>query len=88
LIHDPALFAGIQYRPELLRTEEPLRLRFAVNNVSGLLCNASAKYAHGRCPDRAPQGISPIFRASLVQTSAVLRPFHFILLPFQGWEFK
>ena len=33
------------------------------------------KLAKGLCPDRAAQGVSPIFRASLVQTSASLRPF-------------
>ena len=33
------------------------------------------KPAKGLCPDRAPQGASPIFRAALVQTSASLRPF-------------
>jgi hypothetical protein len=32
-------------------------------------------HAKGLCPDRAAQGVSPIFRASLVQTSASLRPF-------------
>ncbi len=32
-------------------------------------------FAKGLCPDRAAQGVSPIFRASLVQTSAALRPF-------------
>ena len=46
----------------------PLPSRFAVNHVSGLFRNASAKYAQGLCPDRAAQGASPIFRASLVQT--------------------
>ena len=30
----------------------------------------------GLCLDRAALGVSPIFRASLVQTSAALRPFH------------
>ena len=53
----------------------PLPSRFAVNHVSGLFRNASAKYAQGLRPDRAAQGVSPIFRASLVQTSAALRPF-------------
>jgi len=41
----------------------PLASRFAVNHVSGLFRNASAKYAQGLCPDRAAQGVSPIFRA-------------------------
>ena len=31
----------------------PLQSRFAVNHVSGLFRNASAKYTQGLCPDRA-----------------------------------
>src|SRR5271155_5371255 len=68
-------FQGIQHRRVLPNTEEPSPSRFAVNHVSGLFCNASAKYAQELRPSR-PQGVSPIFRASLVQTSAALRPFH------------
>src|SRR5271155_1936935 len=65
-------FQGIQHRRVLPNTEELSPSRFAVNHVSGLFCNGSAKYAQGLCPDRAAQGASPIFRASLVQTG--LRP--------------
>ena len=61
-------FQGIQNRHVVPNAEELSPSRFAVNHVSGLFCNGSAKYAQGRCPDRAAQGASPIFRASLVQT--------------------
>jgi hypothetical protein len=33
-----------------------------------------------------PQGVSPGFRASLVQPSASLRPFYSRFASFQGWE--
>jgi hypothetical protein len=48
-----------------------------VTQVLGLFCNASAKYTQGLCPSRA-QGVSPGFRAPLVQPFAL-----FALLP--GW---
>jgi hypothetical protein len=51
----------------------------------GLFCNASAKYTQELRPSR-PQGVSPGFRASLVQPSASLRPFHSRFASFQGWE--
>jgi antirestriction factor ArdC-like protein len=37
------------------------------------------------CPSR-PQGVSPGFRASLVQPFALLRPFHSRCAPLEGWE--
>ena len=43
------------------------------------------KPAEGLRPWRATRG-TPIFRASLVQTSAALRPLHSATAPFQGWE--
>jgi hypothetical protein len=55
----------------------PLRSRFAVNHVSGLFRNASAKYAQELRPSR-PQGVSPGFRAALVQPS-LRSPFPFSL---------
>ena len=45
----------------------------------------SLKAAQGLRPSR-PQGVSPGFRASLVQPCALLRPFHSRCAPFQGWE--
>src|SRR6185437_291210 len=42
---------------------------------------------HGRgAPPLAPARVSPGFRASLVQPSASLRPFHSRFASFQGWE--
>jgi hypothetical protein len=64
---------GLDSNPRPHQVKSPSRS--AVNHVSGLFCNGSAKYAKGRCPDRVAQGVSPVFRASLVQTSALLRPF-------------
>jgi hypothetical protein len=43
----------------------PLPSRFAVNHVSGLFRNASAKYAQGLCPDRAAQGVSEPLKSLL-----------------------
>ena len=37
-------------------------------------------------PPLAPTRVSPGFRASLVQPSASLRPFHSRFASFQGWE--
>ncbi len=41
-----------------------------------ILENSTSKNARGALPHPRAQAASPIFRASLVQTSASLRPFH------------
>ena len=65
LIQDTTLFPGHTTSSCCPNAEEPSPSRFAVTHVSGLFCNGSAKYAQGRCPDRAAQGVSPVFRAAL-----------------------
>jgi hypothetical protein len=57
------------------KAEKPPDLRQGVNHVSGLICKASPQYTQELRPSR-PQGVTPGFRASLVQPSASLRPFH------------
>jgi hypothetical protein len=64
--------------------EEPSGFHFAVTHVSGLFCNASAKYAQLRPSLARARGTpsSALRCAALVQTSAALHPFHSAIAPF------
>src|ERR1700691_4087591 len=43
-------FQGIHHRRACPNAQNPYPSRFAVNHVSGLFCNGSAKYAHAQAP--------------------------------------
>jgi hypothetical protein len=65
LIQDSTLFPGHTIRHACPKAEEPSPSRFAVNHVSGLFCNGSAKYAQRSNPQSQLQGLPrlPRFRS-------------------------
>src|ERR1700678_209775 len=86
LIQDSTLFPGHTTSSCLPKAEVPSPSRFAVNHVSGLFCNGSAKYAQAPPRSRGTRGFPQSSALRLCRP-----PLRYALsvpaaLPLQGWE--